>query len=152
MSRWTSISATDLQDTKAAALVDACRTAALGSGQADPVPGIILNVIARIRAEISGCRNNVLDADTTKIPNDLKSLGCRMILREAMSRIQQPLNDDEREEQRNDLRYLERIAACDVPVAAPDDPIATEEVQSGAGTPRLTARTRTFGRDYSDGI
>ena len=101
---WISITIDDLKDAKISALVEACRTAALGTGQTDPVPNIIANVTARIRAEISGCAQNVLDVDTTKIPADLKSLASRMIMREAMSRIQQSLTEDEREEQRNDLR------------------------------------------------
>lgn len=149
---WTTITIADLKDAKVSALVEACRTAALGSGQTDPVPNIIANVTARIRAEISGCAQNVLDADTAKIPADLKSLAARMIMREAMSRLQQQLTEDEREEQRNDLRYLERIAKCDVPVGAPDTPLTTTEVQSAAGTPRMTARARNFGRAYEDGV
>ena len=75
-----------------------------------------------------------------------------MVMREAMSRLQQSLNDDEREEQRNDLRYLERIARCEVPVATPDEPITSPEVQSTAATPRFTARARRFGANYEDGI
>jgi len=149
---WISITIDDLKDAKISALVEACRTAALGTGQTDPVPNIIANVTARIRAEISGCAQNVLDVDTTKIPADLKSLASRMIMREAMSRIQQSLTEDEREEQRNDLRYLERIAKCEIPVAAPDTPLTTAEVQSPSGAPHMTARTRQFGRTYEDGL
>src|ERR1035437_3827250 len=99
---WITITIADLKDAKVSALVEACRTAALGNGQTDPVPNIIANVSARIRAEISGCRRNVLDADTAKIPADLKSLASRMIMREGMSRLQQPLTEDERQEQRDD--------------------------------------------------
>ena len=149
---WITITIADLKDAKVSTLVEACRTAALGSGQTDPVPNIIANAIARIRAEISGCARNILDADTTTIPSDLKSLACRMIVREAMSRIKRPLAEDEREEQRNDLKYLERISKCDIPVATPDNPLLTDEVQSTAGRPHLTARTRQFGREYEDGL
>lgn len=149
---WSAITIDDLRDAKVSALVEACRTAALGDGQADPLINIIVNVTARIRAEISGCATNTLDADSTKIPNDLKSLAARMIVREAMSRLQQSLTDDEREEQRNDLRYLERIARCEVPVAAPDDPITQAEVQSGSNRPRFTARARRFGAEYEEGL
>lgn len=149
---WTTITLADLKDAKAAALVEACQSAALGSGQADPTANIIANAIARIRAEVKACAKNTLDADTAKIPADLKSLAARMILREMQSRIMQPLTDDEREEQRNDLRYLERIAECKVPVAAPDTAQTDEEVQSPSGSPRLTARTREFGRAYEDGV
>lgn len=148
---WTTIALSDLKDAKAAALVEACQTKALGAGQTDPTANIIANVIARIRAEIAGCSANRLDRDTTLIPTDLKSLGCRMILREMQSRLQYPLSDDEREEQRNDLRYLERIARCEVPIETPDDPV-TPETQGRVGTPDVTERTREFSRDAQEGI
>ena len=148
---WTAIAVDDLKDTKVAALVEACQTAALGSGQDDPTSTIIADVIARIRAEVAACRANSLDRDTTKIPADLKSLACRMIMRQCQSRLQLSLTEDEREEQRNDLRYLERIAKCEIPVAATDDPI-TDEVQAGAVSPSFTAKTRHFKRTDEDGI
>jgi len=148
---WITITVDDLKDAKVAALVEACQTAALGTGQTDPTASIIADVIARIRAEVAACRGNALDSDTTKIPADLKSLACRMIVRQCQSRLQISLTEDEREEQRNDLRYLERIAECKVPVAATDDPIA-DEVQSGAASPSFTAKTRYFARADQDGI
>jgi len=148
---WTSITVSDLKDAKVAALVEACQTAALGSGQTDPTATIIQDVVTRIRAEVAACRSNQLDADTTTIPADLKSLAARMIMRQCQSRLQIALNEDEREEQRNDLRYLERIADCKIPVAATDDPI-TDEVQAGAVSPSLTAKTLYYDRDSQDGI
>lgn len=151
MSNWTAIAVADLKDVKVSALVEALRTAALGSGQDDPVEESIANVVARIRAEIKGCAANQLDSDTTKIPNDLKGLACRMVVREMQSRLQIPLNEDERQEKRDDLRYLERIAACDVPVAAPDDPIEGE-TQDTAGSPRITEPEPQYDRSSQDGI
>lgn len=148
---WTSITVADLKDAKVAALVEACQTAALGSGQTDPTANIIQDVVTRIRAEVAACRSNQLDADTTTIPSDLKSLAARMIMRQCQSRLQIQLNEDEREEQRNDLRYLERIAECKIPVAATDDPI-TDEVQDGAVSPSLTAKKLIYDRDSQDGI
>jgi len=148
---WVSITIADLKDAKVSALVEACRTAALGAGQADPVPNIIANVATRIRAEISGCAGNVLDVDTAKIPADLKGLACRMIMREAMSRLQQPLTEDEREEQRNDLRYLERIAKCEIPVASTDTP-AVSEVQHGLAIQQASTPTRNATREKLAGL
>lgn len=148
---WVAITISDLKDAKVSALVEACRTAALGTGQTDPVPNIIANVVTRIRAEIAGCIKNRLDADAATIPSDLKSLAARMILREAMSRLQQPLNDDEKEEQRNDLRYLERIAKCEVPVASTDNP-AIAEVQHGVAIEQASTPTRTATRTKLAGL
>lgn len=152
MSNWTPITEADLKDTKVAALVDACRTAALGTGQTDPMPGIIANVVARIRAEIKGCSKNTLDANTAKIPADLKSLACRMVVREMQSRLRLALKDDEKEEWRQDVRYLERIASCDVPVAAPDDPESTPSTQAGAHAPRTYAPSRDFSLGNQSGL
>lgn len=149
---WSTITINDLKDTKVSALVEACRTAALGSGQADPVPNIVTNVTTRIRAEISGCAQNVLDVDTAKIPADLKSLASRMIMREAMSRIQQSLTEDEREEQRNDLRYLERIARGEVPVAVSDNPSAGGEVQKGGAIQQASTPSRKATREKLAGL
>jgi len=148
---WSSITVADLKDAKVSALVEACRTAALGTGQTDPVPNIITNVATRIRAEIAACATNQLDADAAAIPADLKSLACRMIVREAMSRIKRPLSEDEREEQRNDLRYLERISKCDVPVAATDNPIANE-VQKGGAIEQASTPTRRATRETLAGL
>lgn len=152
MSNWTAITEADLKDAKVAALIDAFSTAALGSGQTNPVPGVIANVVARIRSEIKGCSKNVLDADPAKIPADLKSLACRMIVRECQSRLRMPLKDDEKEEWRQDVRYLERIAACEVPVAAPDNPEASPTVQNAAPVPSIAAPRRQFSQAGQDGI
>lgn len=148
---WISITSADLKDAKVAALVNALASAALGDGQTDPTPRIIENVTLRIRAEIKGCRKNLLDADTTKIPYDLKSLATRMIVRELQSRLQISLTEDERSEARQDIRYLERIASCEVPVAIPDNPVEGE-AQTSSGTPLYTTPTPYFGRTSQDGI
>lgn len=152
MPNWTTITEADLKDAKVAALVDAFKTAALGSGQTDPIPGVILNVVARVRAEIKGCSRNVLDVDTTKIPADLKSLVARMIVRELQSRLRLPLKDDEKEEWRQDVRYLERIAACEIPVAVPDDPETTATTQEASVSPATRRPSRNFSRTAQDGL
>jgi phage gp36-like protein len=148
---WIAITVDDLKDAKVAALVEACQTSALGTGQDDPTDTIIQDVVTRIRAEVAACRANSLDEDTTKIPADLKSLACRMIMRQCQSRLQIALNDDEREEQRNDLRYLERIAECKVPVSATDDPV-TDEVQAGAVSPSIDTASLDFSAANQDGL
>jgi hypothetical protein len=152
MSRWVAITAEDLNDTKVAALMDALRTAALGSGQSDPSDQIILDVTSRIRAEVASCSQNVLDIDETKIPRDLKRLACRMVVREMQSRLQESLNADERTEQENDLRYLERIAKCELKVAEPDDPQTDSEVQQKGGVEVVTKSTVQTTREQMNGL
>lgn len=151
MSNWITLTAADLQVAKVSALVDALREAALGAGQADPSTEVIATVTQRIRSEVAGCANNVLDADETKIPRDLKSLALRMILRELQSRLQITLNDDEREEWRQDIRYMERIAGCEIPVAAADTPETEPTVQSRTIRARIATRDRKFTRAAQEG-
>jgi hypothetical protein len=150
---WISITTQDLNDTKVGKLVEACRTKALASGQSDPSLRIIESVVSRIRSEIKGCASHSLDSDLATIPKDLKSLATRMILRELQSRLQIELNQDEREEWRQDIRYLERIASCEIPVLAPDSPESTSSVQpSGSGSPRTSRRSRIATRQSMEGL
>lgn len=155
---WITITVADLDTAKAAALVDALRTSALRGtpAQADPMPGIIASVTVRIRAEISAGGKTVLDADATRLPPSLKSLALRMVLREGQSRLNAvgalPLSDDEREEKKDDLRYLERIARGEISVEASDNPESTPSVQATVPSPRITARPLSTTRSDQDGI
>lgn len=141
---WITITIADLNTAKASALVDALRTAALGEGQPDPIPDTIVSVVQRIRAEIAAGGKTVLDADPEKLPPSLKSIAVRMVLREGQGRLNAigalPLSDDEREEWRQDVRYLERIAKGEISVEKSDNPESTPTVQAKAGRPRITPR------------
>ncbi len=143
---WITLTVADLPVGKAAALVAALQTAALGDGQADPMPGICTFVITRIRAEIAAGGRTVLAADATTIPPSLKPLAMRLALAEGQSRVNVlnalPLSDDDRDMLKQDLRYLERIAKGDVTVEASDNPESTPTVQATAGRPRITPRVR----------
>ncbi|WP_221029905.1 hypothetical protein [Actomonas aquatica] len=153
---WIPLTVAQLDTAKAAALVDALQTAALADGQADPLPEIIGNVVARIRMEIAAGGRTVLAADTTTIPPSLKSLGLRMVLREGQSRLNVggalELSDQEKEEWRQDVRLLERIAKGEITVESSDAPEATPTVQSKTTTPLITARDRQWTRANQDGV
>lgn len=151
MALWVTITVDDLLDTKVAKLVEALQTVALGVGQDDPTDEIIADVIARIRAEIAACKSNVLDADESKIPFSLKSIGCRMVIREMQSRLQEPLTEDERQEKKDDLEYLKRISQCDVPVDQPNDP-GESGVQRAGGIEVVTSSPILTTRDQLKGL
>jgi hypothetical protein len=152
---WITLTITQLDAAKAAALVDALQTAALADGQSDPLPDVIASVTTRIRMEIAAGGKTVLDADATKLPPSLKSLGLRMVLREGQSRLNAagalPLSDDEKEEWRQDVRFLERIAKGEITVEASTNPEATPSVQAAASSPMICARERIYTRDSQDG-
>jgi len=148
---WITIVSTDLPVAKAAALVASLQSAALGDGQGDPLPAVIGNVTQRIRMEIAAGGRTVLDANDTKLPPSLKSIAVRMILREAQSRLNavgaMPLSEDERQESRDDLRFLERIAKGEITVEVSDNPQATPAVQAAVISPMISASPRMTDSD-----
>ena len=148
---WTTITTADLNATKLAPLMSALRTAALADGQADPVDAIKATVIDRIRRMISACRSNTVDADTTKIPESLKALACRMIVREAKDRLEIELTDTEKESWRVDEKELLAISRCEIPIETSDNATAPE-VQSTQPGPTISARKRRYSRDQQEGI
>lgn len=153
---WTTITRDDLIAYKAAAVVDSLESAALGSGQENPIAKIISESIARIRMEISAGGRTVLSAREKTIPPSLMSLACRMALRTGQSRLNavgaMPLSDDERKEWDKDERLLERIAKGEITIESPTDPASSPEVQTSVVRPSITARSRRFGRDQQEGI
>lgn len=136
MSAWKNITVEDLRDTKASALIDAYQSAALGDTQTDPVPRKIDTVCDRIRAEIQSSGKYQVSATPHSIPPSLFDLAGRLIAWDLRGRVNALAGSFEPTEQdkidhRDDLAYLERIAAGKVPIDIPDDPEATPEVQSG---------------------
>lgn len=155
MPAWLPLTAEDVERAKTARLTDAARTKALASGQADPLPEIIVQVTREIRIEIASCKSNVLDEDETLLPPELISLAARRAARMLQSRINAvktlELGDQEKEEWRQDTRRLERIAACDLAVSDPLNP-AVPPIQQAATQPRISGRRKHFGRDCQDGV
>jgi len=148
---WTTITTADLNNAKLAPLMDALRSAALADGQGDPVDAITLTCIDRVRRKIAACRTNQVDADSTKIPQSLKALVCRMIIREAKDRLEIELTTTETEQWRVDEKELNAIASCEMPIDDSDNATAPE-VQSTQPGPTINARTRRFSRDQQSGV
>ena len=154
---WITLTLANLETGKAAPLVAALRTAALGETQGDPLPEAITTVTNRIRMEIAAGGRTVLDADGTRLPPSLKSLAIRMVLREGQSRLNAvgalPLSDDEREEARQDIRFLERIARGEITVEASTNPESVPTVQAAVASPLIGERSGgEWGRAAQDGV
>jgi len=152
MANWTAITVSNLNNAKVSALVDALRTAALGAGQTDRSTEIIEGVVKAIRLEVQACKTNLVDADTTKIPTELRPIAVRMVLWELKNALEMSVTNQEEIDHGNDIKFLRRIAICEVPISTPDDPQETPTVQPAAGTPRITERARKFTRNDQEGI
>lgn len=128
---WLSITLATLKEAKIAALIDACDSAALGSGQANRAAGIIQGVVNEIRNAVATCNRNSVDSDTTKIPQSQRDLAVDLIIARLKNTIEQDLTEDERSNIAERRRQLRDIAACDLVVDQPDNPIEPT-VQGGA--------------------
>jgi hypothetical protein len=132
---WITITVDDLRDTKASALIDAFQSVALGDGQTDPVPRAINKVCDRILAEIQSSKKYIVSATPHAIPPSLFELAGNLIAWRMQGRLNVlnalPPGEQDKIDHAEDLKYLARIAAGDVTIEIPTDPVATPDVQSG---------------------
>lgn len=147
---WISITPDNLNDTKLAPLMSALSTAALAEGQSDPLPGYITTAVNHVRRKVAACRTNRVDADATKVPESLKEIVCRMVVRAAKDRLEFALTEDERKQWDKDDRELDAIANCSMPIETSDN---SEEppVQSTQPKPTIKGRKQQFSRDQQEG-
>jgi hypothetical protein len=119
MSNWTSISSADVYDYLAAEQAAALQSEALGTGQSDPLPRLIADVVSRVRAEVRAHGSNVVDAATGTVPPELRGAAMALIVEAAQARL--PSLDMTADQIRlaNAARaLLKRVADGDVAVAA----------------------------------
>lgn len=156
MPNWIELSADQLNDAKAAALVASLRTAALAEGQGDPVEEHLAAGIAHVRNAIASSGRFQLDARAAAVPLSVKFLTLRVVLRSMQSRLNAigalPLSEDERKEWDKDDAILAAIAAGDLAVEVPDVPLATSTTQAKSGRPRISERSLKFTREHQEGI
>jgi len=153
MAAWIVITTSDLNDYLAGAQVNALRTAALASGQADPFGAVMPAVAARVRAEVQGCKTNQISATANSVPPALKRETCMLILEAMQTRIPTlKLTEDQQRQIERAYAYLERVAKCDVPIDQPNDPLSPSNVQKGGDAELVTKTDRTSTRAKLDGL
>jgi phage gp36-like protein len=132
MSTWITIQTSDLYDYLCAPQLNVLRNFGQSDDQTNPINEIIDDITARIRAEISGNKRNLLSADKTKIPQDLKSFACYLILESAQTRIPSlKLSVDQVRLASDAKEYLKRIAQGEVPVSIPDEATTVNDFTAG---------------------
>src|SRR5690606_36026015 len=136
--------AEDLQSIVVAEQLDALREEALGDTQGDPFAAIAPAIVAEVRAYIASNPANVVDADTTTIPPELKLRVLYMILGPMLGRLGIALTEDQRKQL--DIAHSTLVALREkkLVVSKPDDAIAPE-VQSPGGVEAVdTTACRKF--------
>lgn len=124
MSRWTAITELAVKTGKNTAVLTAVRAKATANGDADPLAEYITDVVATLRTAVQS--GNQVDSDATKVPNGLKEMALRMILRRLYSYIELALSTDDAKQAEEDRSYLNRIIDKRLRFPAPDTADATQ--------------------------
>lgn len=133
---WIAITIDTLYEAKVAALVDACDSAALATGQANRSAGITQGVVNEIRNAVATCSQNQVDSDTTTIPESLRDLAVDLINARLKATLEMPLTEDEKSTITWRRQQLRDIARCELVVDQPDTAVAPD-VQGGGGVTLL---------------
>lgn len=129
--------------------LSALQSAALASGQADPLPEIITSVVDEVRGYISAGGHS-LETGTT-VPSKLVSASLAIIRYRLATRlpVKSLLDENRVREYQDAVKLLERVA--DGRFAIEEPVTASTEVQ-GAPSPAFTDKDRAYDKTSEDGI
>jgi hypothetical protein len=139
MSNWITLTPDYLKAAGHGALIDSASTVAVGG--VDPAMEAIANATARVRRAVSA--GNILDLNTTKIPDSLKGLAEKLAIYDLMERIGLPRSQDQRDSFNAIQSDLKRITDNRQRVEAADNPDGAGEMQPSP-SPSIAPRRRRF--------
>jgi hypothetical protein len=148
---WCPLTSDDVLACLAGPQVETLRESALASGQSDPLPVIIANVTARVRAEVRGNRRNRVEKTTTLLPPELKLAATHLAIEALQARLPNLALTTDQVRLANEARILlARVANGEVPITVPAQPESDLEANSPYGLEVLgSRRDRTTGRDLA---
>jgi hypothetical protein len=148
---WITLTETDIITKLSGPEIAAMKTAALQSGQANPLTDVISQIVAEIRGYVAGCARNTL-GDGESIPSELKGAAISRIRFELATRlpVASLLTEDRKTANANALSLLRDVAACRFalvqPATAAEDQAANETaVALVSSTTRKATREKLSG-------
>lgn len=144
---WQNLTPSDVLSKLSGAELSALQSAALGSGQTDPVPGIISAVVDEVRGYIAANPNNRLGS-AGMVPSKLVSATLAIIRHRVCTRLplKSLLTEERISEKADAIRLLERVADGRFAI---EDPVtgetATPKVEQVSIPVRKTSRTKLAG-------
>jgi hypothetical protein len=150
MSNWIALAESDVDAGKVNTYLVQMRAQATAAGLSDPLPELIADVTATLRATIS--TGNPLDVDPTKIPRSLRGLAVRMVVRRIKDYLETELSNAEIKQAEEDRSYLLRINDNKLRFELPDNAAVDSAEQTPAPKPRISCRRKHFSRFEEDGI
>lgn len=147
---WQTITETEIRDRLSGPELAAYKSAALATGQTDPLPGIIAQTVDEVRGYIAAAATVALGEGTT-VPSKLVSATVAIVRWRLLTRL--PLNsaallETRRQEYQDALRLLEQTAAGKFLV---EEPTTAAAEQIALPRPLWSARPRRFTRSTQDG-
>jgi hypothetical protein len=131
---WSPLTSDDVLACLLGPQVDILRQRKLNPGQADPLPALIADVTARVRAEIRGNRRNRVELDPCLLPPELKLAAAHLALESLQARLPNlALSVDQIRLAADARTLLVRVAKGEVPVTVPAQPAADLETTSPYG-------------------
>lgn len=131
---WKKITEADMQRTVMSPLLEAQRTAALATAQADPMIGAIEDAVAETRAIVQSCERNSVSSDTTTVPPSLRATTCWIALSYIAKRLSViKLTQDQKDEIAAARETLDEVAACKRAVETPSEALSPGDAQRGGG-------------------
>jgi hypothetical protein len=119
MEDWIYLTPKDLDVYLMAEQVTLLQTVVLGTGEKNPLPFIICDVVRRIRRDISSGRHPLSD-DEFRIPAELNGVACALVLEVLQGRIPMLKLSPDQQHAADDARnQLARIAAGEIGVSFP---------------------------------
>jgi len=148
---WRELTESDVEAGLSAPETAAYQTAAISAGQ-NVLAQIIAQVTQECRGHIADCSRNTLAPGET-LPERVHYHAVAMVRFRMMTRLGLSVSEDRRKEQRDAIRFFERVASCDVAIE-PGDGTGTDDGtdSQAAPSPGITARKRQFSRGQQDGI
>lgn len=148
---WVSLAETDVIAKLSGPEIAAMKTAALQSGQANPLTEILGQVTREVRGYVKACASNQLGSGAT-IPDELEGAAVARVRFELATRlpVSSLLTEDRKEANRQAVRLLEQVAACKFTLEQPAT-VSTEE-SAGSGVEIANRPTRQTTRAKLSGL
>lgn len=146
---WQEITTDNVKTRLTGSELTALQTAALASGQSDPLPEIISTVVDEVRGYIAAGGFNLEEG--SKIPSKLVSAALAIIRYRLATRlpVKSLLDENRVRENEQAITLLGRVADRKFFV---EEPTTVEDETIGGPSPAMTTRTRNFDSDDEDGI
>ena len=154
MSVWVPIGSVEqLQPYLVADQVTALNTSALGSGQSDRFDEVVATIVTRVRNKIASCRSNVLSATPNSVPPEAVWIACWLIIEAIQPGIPGlAFTEDQVRLLKKAEKDLDAMAACELAVSAPEDPLEPSGVQGSGGVAIVSNVKRKVTRETLSGL